>query len=81
MITPLIVLAFLSVPLLIAAAIAQRSTAHGIIKLGGVVGYAAAFAFFSIGHFVITGEMVAMLPDFIPGLRIQVTGADIAALC
>ncbi|WP_342074917.1 hypothetical protein [Yoonia sp. SS1-5] len=69
MITPLIVLTILFVPLLIAAAIARRTTADGVIKLGGVLGYAAAFAFFSIGHFVITDEMVSMLPDFIPARR------------
>ncbi len=69
MITPLIVLAILFVPTLIAAVIAYRTTSYGIINLGGVLGYAAAFAFFSVGHFVITDEMVSMLPEFIPGRR------------
>ena len=69
MITPLIVLTILFVPLLIASAIARRTPAYGVINLGGVLGYAAAFAFFSIGHFVITDEMVSMLPDFIPARR------------
>ncbi len=69
MITPLIVLTILFVPTLIAAAIARRTTAYGAINLGGVLGYSAAFAFFSIGHFAITDEMVSMLPEFIPARR------------
>lgn len=69
MITPLIVLAILFGPTLVAAIIAHRTAAYGLINLGGVLGYAAAFAFFSVGHFVITDEMVAMLPDFLPARR------------
>ncbi|MEP3332274.1 hypothetical protein [Sedimentitalea sp.] len=82
MITPLIVLTILFVPTLIAAAMALRTTAQGVINLGGVVGYAAAFAFFSVGHFVITDEMVAMLPEFFPARRplIYATGLIEAGL-
>lgn len=69
MITPLIVLTILLVPTLIAAVIARKTRADGIVNLGGVLGYAAAFAFFSVGHFVITDEMVSMLPDFLPARR------------
>jgi len=69
MITPVIVLTILFVPTLIATAIAHRTATHGIINLGGVLGYAAAFAFFSVGHFVISDEMVSMLPDFLPARR------------
>lgn len=69
MITPLIVLTILFVPTLIAAVIAHRTATLSIINLGGVLGYTAAFAFFSVGHFVITGEMVSMLPEFIPARR------------
>ena len=69
MTTPLIVLTILFVPTLIAAVIAHRTATHGIINLGGVLGYAAAFAFFAVGHFVITDEMVSMLPDFLPARR------------
>ncbi len=58
MITPLIVLTILFVPTLIAAAIARGTPAPGGVNLGGVLGYSAAFAFFSIGHFVIADEMV-----------------------
>ena len=69
MITPLIVLTLLFVPLLIATVVACRTRANGIINLGGILGYAAAFAFFSVGHFVITDEMVSMLPDLLPARR------------
>lgn len=69
MITPFIVLTILFVPTLIAAVIARKTRADGIVNLGGVLGYAAAFAFFSVGHFVITDEMVSMLPEFIPARR------------
>jgi len=69
MITPLIVLTILFVPTLLAAVIARKTRADGIINLGGVLGYAAAFAFFSVGHFAITDEMVSMLPEFIPARR------------
>lgn len=69
MITPLIVLTILFIPTLVAAVIAHRTATYGIINLGGVLGYAAAFAFFSVGHFVITDEMVSMLPDFLPARR------------
>ncbi|MEM9582138.1 MAG: hypothetical protein AAGA08_03405 [Pseudomonadota bacterium] len=69
MITPLIVLTILFFPTLIAAVIASRTRADGVMNLGGVLGYAAAFAFFSVGHFVITDEMVSMLPDFLPARR------------
>jgi uncharacterized membrane protein len=69
MITPLIVLTILFVPTLVAAVMAQRTREDGIVNLGGVLGYAAAFAFFSVGHFVITDEMVSMLPEFIPVRR------------
>lgn len=69
MITPLIVLTILFVPTLIAAVIAYRAATSGLINLGGVLGYAAAFAFFSVGHFVITDEMVSMLPEFLPARR------------
>ena len=69
MITPLVVLAILFVPTLIALTIAYRRPAHGVINLGGVLGYVTAFGFFAVGHFIITDEMVSMLPEFIPARR------------
>ncbi|WP_136442777.1 hypothetical protein [Pacificoceanicola onchidii] len=82
MITPLIVLTILLVPTLIAALIARVTSAAGGIRQGALLGYSAAFAFFSVGHFIITDEMVAMLPDFVPARTglVYATGVLEAAL-
>jgi uncharacterized membrane protein len=56
--------------LLIPAALgfwAQHAAGHsGAGRLGGTIGLSLAFAFFGLGHFLITDALVEMLPPFVP---------------
>lgn len=60
MTTPLIILALLFIPFLVAKLLGWNE------QRGGLVGLVAAWCFFGIGHFAVTGAMAAMLPEFVP---------------
>ncbi len=62
MTTPIIVLCLLLLPLLGAFFLGGAQKA----RLGGILGLAFAFAFFGVGHFVLTEEMTQMLPPIFP---------------
>ena len=66
MTTPLIVITILLTPTLLAAAIGSMLRQPGLYRLGGLIGLSAAFAFFAVGHFLMTEGMVEMLPPFVP---------------
>ena len=72
MTTPLIIVAILLTPTLLAAAIGIMLRKPALYRLGGVIGLSAGFAFFAIGHFVMTHGMVEMLPPFVPQRRLLV---------
>ena len=82
MTTPLIIIAILLTPALLAAAIGSVMRQPALYRLGGLVGLSAAFAFFAVGHFVMTEGMIEMLPTFVPQrhLLVYVTGVVEAAL-
>lgn len=82
MTTPLIIIAILLTPTLLAAVIGSLLRQPALYRLGGLVGMSAAFVFFAIGHFVKTGGMVEMLPPFVPErlLLVYATGVLEAAL-
>lgn len=71
MTTPLIILAILLVPYLLAKAF----LANG--ESGGLVGLVAAWVFFGIGHFAVTADMAAMLPAFVPQRELLVYATGI----
>lgn len=66
MTTPLIIVAILLVPTLLAAAIGSILRQPSLYRLGGLIGLSAAFTFFAVGHFVMTDGMTEMLPPFVP---------------
>ena len=65
MTTPIIIFAILLLPLAAGWAIGGSKTA----AFGGVLGVAAAFLFFGVGHYAQTDAMVQMLPEFVPPRR------------
>jgi uncharacterized membrane protein len=73
MLTPLIVVLLVFAPLLISRTLSRPLDAESALSIG----LALAFAFFAMGHFVQTDEMVEMLPAWLPERRslIYVTGA------
>ncbi|WP_417595225.1 hypothetical protein [Parasphingorhabdus sp.] len=66
MTTPLIILAILFLPTLMAVIIGRLVGRPGFYRLVGRIAFAMAFAFFAVGHFVKTDSMAAMLPSFVP---------------
>jgi|GEM_PF-1032887 len=82
MTTPLIIIAILLTPTLLAAAIGRVMQKPALYRLGGLLGLSAAFAFFAVGHFVMTDGMIEMLPPFVPQrlLLVYATGALEAVL-
>ena len=82
MTTPLIIIAILLTPTLLAAAIGSVLRQPALYRLGGVIGLSAAFAFFAVGHFVMTDGMIEMLPPFVPQrlLLVYATGVLEAVL-
>ena len=62
MLTPILILLFLTGPVLAWRFADFRGGAH----MGGIVGLALAFVFFGIGHFAQTRQMVTMLPPWVP---------------
>jgi len=74
MITPLIIIALVTLPLAIAALIAKLKGTELAIRKYATWGLGIAFLFFATGHFVETKGMVEMLPTWIP-LRPQIVYA------
>ena len=72
MTTPIIILCLLILPLITARVIGGADK----MRIGGTFGFAFAFAFFGIGHFVQTEAMTQMLPPFapFPTLMVLATG-------
>ena len=64
--TPLIILAILFAPTILAAAVGHWSRRPELYRIGGLFSLSAAFVFFGVGHFVMTDDMIAMLPDWLP---------------
>ncbi|WP_373354129.1 hypothetical protein [Pseudoroseicyclus sp. CXY001] len=62
--TPAIILALLVLPWLAALLLWPSDAARA--ELFGLAGLVLAFAFFSLGHFAMTGQMVEMLPRWVP---------------
>ncbi|MBB96532.1 MAG: hypothetical protein CML68_18285 [Rhodobacteraceae bacterium] len=67
--TPLIILSILFLPTLLAAAFGLWTGRPGTYRTGGLWALSAAFVFFGVGHFIMTEDMVAMLPDALPARR------------
>ena len=76
MTTPLLILAILLSPLLLALAFARLTGKQIEIRKYAFWGLGCAFVFFAIGHFVKTQGMVEMLPAWVPArvMLIYVTG-------
>lgn len=74
MITPLIIIALVTLPLAIAALIAKLKGTELAVRKYATWGLGIAFLFFATGHFVETKGMVEMLPTWIP-LRLQIVYA------
>lgn len=74
MTTPLIIIAILLTPTLLGAAMGGALRQPALYRLGGLAGLSAAFAFFAVGHFVMTEGMAEMLPPFVP-YRVQLVYA------
>lgn len=77
MTTPLIIVAILTVPTLVAALLGVALRRPGLYLVGGRIALAVAFAFFAVGHFVMTEPMIAMLPEWVPIRRAVVLGTGL----
>lgn len=62
--TPIIIILLLTGPWLLAQGLFPGDMAR--TQLGGLAGLVLAFAFFGTGHFAMTGQMVEMLPPWVP---------------
>ena len=70
MTTPLIILAILTIPVFLTAFAGVATGRSELYRVGGIISLSIAFAFFAVGHFVLTDEMVDMLPAFVPQRRL-----------
>jgi uncharacterized membrane protein len=77
MTTPLIIVSILIVPTLAAILLGLMLGRPGLHLIGGRIALAIAFVFFSVGHFVMTEPMIAMLPEWVPGRRSIVLGTGV----
>lgn len=71
MLTPVIILLLLTLPLAVAFIVAKISGHELNVEKYACWGLGIAFLFFSLGHFVQTEGMVAMLPQWVP-MRLQI---------
>ncbi len=65
--TPIIIILLLTGPWLLAQGLFPGDM--GRAQLGGLAGLVLAFAFFGTGHFAMTGQMIEMLPPWVPVRR------------
>jgi uncharacterized membrane protein len=77
MTTPAIILAILLIPTALGVLLGKRAGRKNPHYPAGVVALAAAFLFFSIGHFVKTAGMVEMLPPFVPARQTLVLSTGV----
>lgn len=77
MTTPLIIASILTIPTLAAALFGVASGTPRHYRTGGLIALSVAFAFFSVGHFAMTGPMIAMLPEWVPFRRAVVLGTGV----
>jgi len=66
MMTPIIIPTILIVPALFGYLVSRYTSLTGSLRQGAVIGLAADYLFFSVGHFAFTDELALMLPAFVP---------------
>lgn len=77
MTTPLIILMLLIIPALIGLIVERKRGRTGAGRAGAGLGLAIAFGFFASGHFIMTDEMVEMLPEWVPERRLLVIATGV----
>lgn len=66
MITPLVMLAIMTAPFLVACVVGALSRRQYDLQAAAATGLGLLFAFTGIGHFIQTDAMAQMLPAFVP---------------
>ncbi len=66
MLMPLIIVAIVALPWLLAHLLRLAGFARIQPEAAGRAGLVLAFLFFALGHFIQTEEMIRLLPDFVP---------------
>jgi uncharacterized membrane protein len=77
---PLVILALLVVPYLAGLILGRLRNDPGAAYRMAVVGLALAFLFFGIGHFVIPGALVVLLPPWVPAREALVYATGIVEI-
>lgn len=77
MTTPAIILSILLIPTALGALIGKLTGRHHLQHAMAVRALAAAFLFFSVGHFVKTAGMIEMLPPFVPARQTLVLATGV----